>query len=354
MDKEEYLEKLFDYLKANNHTVIKEYNVGLGYFLKIVSLTDNDYFTIGGYVTNHNCSKFSSKYDFSEYVIKNKNIISSTTTEPIQETFFIKMFKEAPQSEKSLMIKNVEDYIGRLWRIKFLEIFNQILNTPKEISYLNNISIATWEIGKVSLKHLDELITSKGLNEKEHDDFYLKFFKSRKNQIKNATWGPEVKKFLVNKYGNNEEKLRPYCYFSNYIREIFEEIDLDIIEPMRKITVVTQINCRKAANLLCIPNHNEKDIANLITSFVSLMRRHKNIDDSNVEDIGIGVIEIRCYTDNPFTQEELNKEIKDYLLFRKKNPDIPLDAQNIEKYFIAKDLQSELSKNNTVSKKIKL
>jgi hypothetical protein len=352
MDKKKYLEKLYDYLKENNHTIISEYNYG--YYLKIVSLDDNNYITSKGEVLNQNYAKFNSKHDFSGYAIKDKYGIGSATSENFQENFFVKMFREAPKDEQRLLIKNVESYIGNLWRTKFLEIFSEILNTTKELNYLHSISISVWDIGKVPFKNLDKLISSKEINEKEIDDFYLKFFKARKNQIKDATWGPKVKKFLVQKYGNNEEKLKPYCDFSNYIREIFEEIDLDIIEPVEKFTVLSQINYKKATNLLCMPKYDEKEIVKLITNFVSLMAKHKGISRTDVEDVGVGVIEIRCYTNNAFTQAELNKEIKDYLLFKKKNIDIPLNAQTIEKYFMVKELKSELEENKSVTKKMKL
>lgn len=354
MDKKEYLSQMYEYLVKEGYTIIKEYIPNLGYSLQVVSLQDDKYFNNRGDLKNHNYTKFYSKNDFVDYVIKEKKYISFNSNEFIRGQFFINIFNGSSKDEQLFMIKNIKDYVGDLWRSKFSNIFGQILNTTKDLDYLHSIPISTWEANTVPLKDLDKLVIEKGLKDKAYDNFYLKFFKSRKNQIKNANCGPAVKDFLLTIYGRDEEKLKPYCVFFNYIKELFEEIDLDIVEPTPEFTVLSRFNCRKASKLLCMPNYGEKEINKLITNFVYLMQPYKGIQQAYVEDFGTGVIEVRCDTDKSFTQEELNKEIKDYLLFKKKNIHILLDSQSIEKYFLSKDLTSELVENKVFTKKIKL
>jgi hypothetical protein len=84
------------------------------------------------------------------------------------------------------------------------------------------------------------------------------------------------------------------------------------------------------------------------------MKDHKGIKQVCSEEIGAGVLEVRCHTDNPLTQQEINKEITDFLLFKKNNADLPVDKKSIDIYYLDKSLRSELSNDKTVNKKIKL
>jgi hypothetical protein len=356
MEKEKYLAKLYEYLEKNQYAAIKE-KTHYSDILKVVPLSNRDYFNENGRPTKYDYTKIYKSEEFVSFAISRKLRINFAEGDKTMAKFFIEAFKGADKSEKTGLLKNIEEYTRHLWASELSFVFNSISSNKKElISNIHAIPISTWEVTSVALDDLDSLLTSSGLDEKESHDFYLKFFKARKNQIKDSRTGPKVRDFLLKKYGYDEEKLSPYFEFFNYVKELFQEIDLDFNEPLPKTTITSRISCRKAAKLLCIDGHDEDKIKNVISSFVNAMREYKKIDHAYVDEIdkSKAVIEVRCYTNNSLTQEELNNDIKQYLLFYKSNPKILTNKQYVEKWLMKRDLDSQLSSDNKTTRKMKI
>jgi len=354
MNKDKYLRNLYSYLQEHNYCILKvEHNSRD--MLKAVPLNDQEYFDEKGNVKKYSNSKFYSEDSFVSYSISKKKDVGPKLNDNIIIEHFIKLFKDSNKEDKTILLKNIEEYLGNDWSKSIIYILDSISSSSKEVlNYTNTIPISTWSIHKVALDDLNTLLIKRDIKDKEYDNFYLKFLKARKNQINNSTYGPKVKTFLVKQYGFIEEKLSPYSSFFNYIKEMYEKVDLDIFEEVPLLTVVSKINYRKATKLLCIPGYHDTLIKRTITDFMRLIQGHKGIKQLYIEDSGPGVMEIRCYTDNPLTQKEINDEIRDYLIFKKSNVDIPTDKVNIDKYLMSKELALELSENKSVSKKMKL
>lgn len=345
MEKETFLSNLYDYLEKNNYCIIKE-KTRYSDCIKAVPLSDSKYFNEKGKTTKYEYSKFYSKAECLKSLKDNKNRIDYLPDDYILVDFYIENFKNAPKDDKVWLLKNIDNHTQSLWLKQFNKVFSAISENKKQlVDYLHMVPISVLEANTIKLSTIDSLLISEGLDDTENFNFYLKFFKARKHQIKDAKVGPFVRDFLLDKYGRNEEKLTPYFDFFLYVKELFQEVELDFVEPNPKYTITSRINCRKAAKLLCIDNFDEDKIKNVISQFVYSMKDYKKISQVYVEDMdkSKGIIEIRCYTDTQFTQEELISNIKQYLLFKKNNLQVPTTKENVATWFMAMELNAQLS-----------
>lgn len=350
----DYRKNYYQFLLDNNFMILKErtrYSISLSAHKK----DDPDFFK-----NNPNkYEKFYSEKDCLDFIVNNsEKKISVPTNINIVIDFFIKKFNESNKEDKSFLAKNIADTAGNLWNKNLIKILTEINISSKElISTINQIPISVWEATSVNLNELDSCL-SKQVKSEDLDSFYIKFFKARKNQLKHSKVGPIVRDFLIEKYGREEKILKPYFDFFNYIKDEFCEIELNFQEMNTKNTISTRINCRKASQLLCMDGFNEVKIREEVSKFVYAFKAYKQIEQLIIDDYdkSKAVIEIRIYTDSDLTQEDLNKEIKEFLLFKKRNPDLETTKENIEKYLMKKDLDILLPNNTQGStvKKIKI
>ncbi len=59
------------------------------------------------------------------------------------------------------------------------------------------------------------------------------------------------------------------------------------------------------------------------------------------------IVEVRCYTNTDFKQEELNSLIKEYLLFKKTEPELKTTTSNVGNWLTQRNLKMQLKPNES-------
>lgn len=360
---QEYLKEFYQYLLQNGFTVTKaksnfgivSYNLNKIYAYK----SDNHEDLKSGEASNYYHEKFYSENQFKEFIQNKFHRIHCIKHEHTELDFFIKFYKTTTKENRLELFKEIETILGYVWHKDFLKIIDSVSNNKKEIiANIHSFPVSVLKFQHVNLKNLHIFFMEHDFNEEELDNFYYKFFKSRKNQIKGPIYGPKFRDFLLEIYGRNEEKLKPYFEFSNYVKQEFHNIDLNFIELISNNVIATRINCRKASKLLCIPYYGEIQINSEISSFVHAIKDFMNFDQVTVEyfDKPKCINEVRCYTNTDFSKEELNNLIKEYLLFKKTEPNFETNKSNVEKWLMQRNLKLHLREQpiTAKSKQIKI
>lgn len=277
---------------------------------------------------------------------------------------FVSLYNQAKQPEdKKELIKDIYSYMGYSWkedaRIKIYRFFKEVtIDGLGLVNLISSIPISVLEANNVDFQKIEDLFKERNAPKKEVDKFWFKFFKTRKNQIKYPSVGPKVAQFLINKYGHNEEVLKPYFAFSNHVRSQFEEINFDLIEEGSKFVISFKINCKKASQMLCIPDHGEHKIANDISNFLYSLREINNWEKVKVSNEDKkDIYEYTVYSCNEVSRDDTIKMIKELLDFKKTNPDFFPNRVSVESWLLNRNLRDELPNQevkSVQSKKMKI
>jgi small-conductance mechanosensitive channel len=356
----EYLTDYYNYLTENGFSVTNSKKRGTYSHTQVFAYkADNPKALNQGDAANYYHEKLYNENNFSSFIKDTFFRIFCIDNEEVPVDFFIKFYNKTTKEKKLELLKEIELVLGYSWSSYALKIIDNVSKTNKEIiSTLNSFPISVLDVTKINLQELHKFLTKNDIKSEELDNFYIKFFKSRKNQFKDARTGPIVLKFLLEVYGRDETKLKPYFEFSNHVKTEFKSVDLDFTDMLAKNVITTRINCRKASQLLCIPGYNENKIESEISSFVYCLENLLRFEEIMIEsyDKQKSIIEVRCYTNTDFKQEELNTLIKEYLLFKKTEPDFPTTTSNVGSWITQRNLKMQLKPNESthISSKMKI
>lgn len=327
-------------------------------------LTENRYYNTLNIVTpGDNVPADSSPIKSEEqlnYILKEKNISGfRSEAKDFNVNAFIDIFNSNSADEQKFMISNITEYLGYSWNESIIYVLSKTTKNYKEaLSVINGFSISTLHMGRVEFKKIDNLLESFNPNENDMYKFWLKFFKQRKNQAKSALYGPKMSNFLIDKYGRDEKKLAPFCEFSNHLKSEFEELEFKLEEDAAKHVTAFRINCRKASQILCIPNYTEGKIQTEIKNFMNGLKKLWKLEKIDVVDFDRhkGIIEVRMYNnEKAYAQEEVTGLLKDFLVHKKTIPEIETNDNLVNNWMLKKDLTQSLSEEPIkANKKMKI
>lgn len=323
---------------------------------------EKELFNEFSWLRNLNVQEITSQDYFSRLINENKikELVFPQKNDEMFLEFFVNFYHKCSTEEKKEILKNIDNFVGYndKWPCSVFKMLESPKTNEKEVFFiLLNIPVSELTIYGLSLTDLDNIITKKKLNQEEVDKFYVKFLKARKNQIKHANIGPRVKQFLMDKYGQDEEKLKPYFPFFNPIKEEFQEVELNIEEEVSEYITATRINCRKASQLICIPSLTEYLLKLEIQSFCAGLQKYKNFEKVVLDECASakGIIEVRTYSSFPFAKEELTELIKGFLRFKKVNQDMQTTPESVQAWLLKQDLQKQLpNKENQTAKRMRI
>jgi hypothetical protein len=294
------------------------------------------------------------------YILNNKHISGfKCEHKDFHVNAFIDIYNSNNTEEQKFMLSNITEYLGYSWNDNIIYVLGKTTKNYKDVvNVVNGFSITTLHISRVNLKELDNILES--FNPKAEDlyKFWLKFFKQRKNQVKNAMYGPVMSKFLLNKYGRDQEKLSPFCELSNSLKSEFEELEFQLEEDSAKYVTAFRVNCRKASQLLSIPNYTEGRIQNEIGKFMYGLKNIWNLEKIDVVDFDRhkGIVEFRIYnSQKQYSQEEVTSLVKEFLVYKKRVPELDTTDVLVNNWMLQRELSSVLSnEKNILVKKNKI
>lgn len=295
-----------------------------------------------------------------DYILKSKQISGFRSEhKDFNVNAFIDIYNANNIEEQKWMLSNITEYLGYSWNENIIYVLSKTTKSYKDVvGVINGFSISTLSMARIELKNLDNLLESFNPSESDVYKFWLRFFKQRKNQVKSPLYGPKMSNFLIDKYGRDEEKLAPFCDFSNYLKSQFEELDFKLEEDAAKYVTAFRVNCRKASQILCIPNYTEGRIQNEITKFMSGIKKLWKLEKIDVVDFDRhkGIIEVRMYNnEKAYAQEEITSLLKEFLIHKKSIPELETNDGLVNNWMLKRDLTKSLSEEPIkANKKIKI
>jgi hypothetical protein len=142
--------------------------------------------------------------------------------------------------------------------LKNADLFNE-----NKLKFIKKLKTSFYYMGVVNFSILEDILAQSKLSKKQQDDFYFSFIQSRKNQLKGMN-AEKVKNFLIQRYGKNEENLKPYFSFISTIKNLFQPFDLDIFID-KKMIFSFVIDYHKANNIF--NNRQDWEIKTWVENF---------------------------------------------------------------------------------------
>lgn len=339
MSKTKYIREktlLIDYLKNNDYSLYSK------------SLGITAYYWIH---KNADKTNYRKEYDSSRYSIAHSsvNIIGEeeNSKNNIKQKYLLEKWKEDSFKDKEYF-EEIDYCIHNYEKNSVLNFISLINDTPeKKLKLIENLPISILELPQLTIEKLKTFVDSSNYKQEEKDKFYLKFFKLRKNQLKDKV-GEEVEMFLMSLYRDNQEKLEPYFSFFPNIKNNFNDIELNIEEPGYVIFSL-RLNIRKAAKQLS--NMSEVIAEEWIRVFSGSMAKKynlwcqmENIDKPKaIHEIRFYKSELKTEVNEKVSIENYQKTLKSFLVYMSKLSEKPnINFEYVEKWMFQKDLKEKL------------
>lgn len=337
---------LIEYLKLNDYILYSKQNLVTAYYW-IHKDSDSK-----NYMKEYSNSRYSPEYyslniigdgEFSEQNIKKNYLLQKWNENSYKDKEIFKEIDYLIRSNKKDSIFNFIDLIP--------------IDNDKKLKLIDNLSVSVLDAYAITFEKLKTFVEQSSYSKEQKDQFYLKFFKARQNQIKNKV-GEDAELFLMSLYKNNTEKLEPYFSFFPNIKNIFNEIELDIEEPGYIIFSV-RLSVRKAAKQLS--NIAEDIVESWIKVFTDhLAKKYKvwsyieNIDKPKaVHEIRFYKTEITTEIDEKLTLDNYKKQLNNFLIYMSKLSEKPkVNFEYIDKWVLQKELTEKLEKKSLIEDKV--
>lgn len=324
---------LIEYLKNNDYNLYLRHDIVKSY-----------------YWIHKNSETNLKKEDANFYdILINLNIIGDGDFNiiNIKKKYLLEKWKEDSFKDKEYF-EEIDYNIHTQEKDSIFNFINLIKDTPeKKLKLIENLPISMLNLYELSLDKLKTFVDNSNYKQEEKDKFYLKFFKLRKNQLKDKV-GEEVEMFLMSLYSYNEEKLEPYFSFFPNIKNNFNDIELNIEEPGYVIFSL-RLNIRKAAKQLS--NISEVLAEEWIRVFsgsmakkYSLWCQMENIDKPKaIHEIRFYKSELNTEVNEKVSVENYQKTLKSFLVYMSKLSEKPnINFEYVEKWMFQKDLKEKL------------
>lgn len=207
------------------------------------------------------------------------------------------------------------------------------LSFDNQLKIIKKLPIKYFSIVQIELDLLQNIVDKSSLKSNQKDSFYLQFFKKNKSYLK-LTNSSKAKDFLLQIYGHNEEKLKPYFSFFSTIKNLFQPIEFDIFEE-KEIVFSSALNMKKVMKIF--NNNPEFHIFEWLHQFAQAYANYHNL---KIEYISLPqyakerILECAFYTQN----SEQNK------LFKQKHDELKNQFNSLLKSFFVEMSQSNFSK----------
>lgn len=328
---------LVDYLKNNDYT-----------------LYSKDNYRISSYVWIHKNSvnkDYRKEYGSSGYSVENSTLnilgdgeFSGTN---IKKNYLIQKWQEDSYKDKEIF-KEIEYLIQNYEKNSIFNFIDMLpIDNNKKLKLIDNLPVSILDAHQITFDKLKLFVEQSNYNEEQKDQFYLRFFKARKNQIKDKT-GEAAENFLMTLYTNNQTKLEPYFTFFPNINNHFNEIELNIEEP-GYVVLNLHLNMRKAAKQLS--NISEIKVTEWVKDFSgSFAKKHNLWSVMEAVDKPKAIFEVRLYKKEETIEinekvnlENYKKILKSFLVYMSKLVDSPkIDFNYIDKWIFQKELTEKL------------
>lgn len=243
------------------------------------------------------------------------------------------IFKKDPQFSKETFLFHLIDFLTPI---------------PKErLKILSQFPITTLDINLIPLSSIERYWINNGLNDTQVDKALISYLKTRQNQLKISNVGCLTRDYLISKYHNNIEKLKPYFDFFDILKARYEIPKSDFILNKEKFSTIITVSCKKMKTSFLLNNWEPNDYSIALIPILKAFKSYFKLSSVYVieRDKAEKIEQINFLHDNEnFNKNVFENNLVEYFHFLYENPIavIDLDANNILQWLSKKDLHKEL------------
>ena len=304
--------------------------------------------------------EFNDIYNVESFIQKYKHIdekiIRCDTSPKLSLEFFIYFYKNTTTENQKIMLKEYSNFSGAKITDTYMQLCDAFFDSPQEkISFIKKMPFTMLEVQYVDLPELDKQLHKLGLKDDALHQFYIDFFKPRKNQIKVPSIGSKVKSFLKSKY--DENKLKAFFPFFPFLQADYQEVELDIFDNKHEICTTTFVKLKSVVQKYGIKNWKTDDYKTHLSNLCVGLKEYYNLEKfSTPEDSSSKVLKIEFFHSNfNFTLPLLNDLVSEYFLALKINPQEPQYNQEAGLKWVRQyNLEKNLAPKQEKTKQLKI
>ncbi len=343
----------FEYLKANNfHFYGFKKNNLLNYShlnnIDLIFATQSDKPKINKFELVLNIKDLNS---FNKNITNNPIVVDNYD---LNKKFFLnQMFEEKLDK---FIIKHYQFLIDDF---KIEKFYKEFLTFKKfeNIELFNNYFFSTfspsfWTIHTIPLDKIHQII-SKKWSEDECFLFWLKFFKTRKNQINQPKNYLFIYNFINNLYGTQKDKILKFSNFFLYLRSKHEEQTIYFLEEPTLYYATIQINLKNMVNSFLIPFFESTDYYNQLYNICDGIKEYYDFSNFDLKRKHKNKVQITFHSElNNINDQIILEHISNYFNFIRNNQSFDLNKDNIIKIIMHDTLHKKLYENTANNKPI--
>lgn len=299
----EFYTELYFYLKKNDISI----NISKSY--------GKSYMTFSEKKSANEHSYISIDY-FLDYFEDNSSITFYEKSFNIVKDFYIYYYKNNPDKQEILGKKIISIVNFSFWDSYHLNNFYNTLRciseTPKNfLNILKRISLKELPLPFIKLAKIHDILDNQNATfEEKHNVFYT-ILKQRQTALKFSNKEiEEIKQFLIDLYekNNSKDKLSTYFPFFPLLKDMFEEMEVNITEKDYTYTTSVSLNLHKILISFPSKNWNIYNYEAILDNFIQTFKNFYHLKDANYLMKNKKIMTLHLYHDNPSINNDVFKK----------------------------------------------
>lgn len=240
----------------------------------------------------------------------------------IVRDFYVYYYQNNPDKQDILGKKIISLVNFKLWDSYHLNNFYFTLidvnDSPKKLlNILKSIPLKDLPLSFIKLSKINEILDIKNATFEEKHNLFYTILKQRQTTLKFSNKvTEEIKQFLIDIYekNNSKDKLATYFPFFPLLKDMFEEIEVDIIEKDYTYTTSVSLNLHKT--LISFPSKNWSiySYEEALDNFIKTFKNFYHLKDANYLMKSKKIMTLYLYHDDPsINNDVLKKETINFL-----------------------------------------
>lgn len=201
----------------------------------------------------------------------------------LSEEFFYLFYNKYPKYHKELLKESYYYFCVDIKKNLNTFISNTSKNYKEAEKNLLDYPISVLTATTLDLNVLNKKLKSLGGNDEQLFNFWLSFFKARKNQIQTPKVSPIVADFLSSQF--EYEQLEKFFPFFTYLQAKYEDIEPDIFDGEHKYATSVFVNLKKMSKVFGLDNWSYDQFESGLKVFMVAIKKYYKLEEALFADI---------------------------------------------------------------------
>lgn len=272
------------------------------------------------------------------------------------QKFFIDFLFSNLALQKTIL-KNHQLFIHNFQLGKY---YKKILSTNKFktinefiVYFSKTFTNSFWSINTIDLNEMHKVLIKKWGAENTYK-FWLKFLKSRKNQINDPKNSPKINDFIFSIYKDDRNKMLAFSNFFKYLKAKFHEPDIYIFEEDTLYSIHFSINLKNMVNSFFIDGYLTSDYQKKTELFCECLIKFHQFSHCEIFKRR-NILSVNLYQyQNDLQETEIKDSIISFFKHLKENHVKDIEENIILKwldyYYLNKSLKQKQNSNKKIMK----